>query len=236
MSRSLKTDIPGPDWRVTAEEAREKGWEEIFSTCFEKPAALVVEIGFGRGEFILDLARKSPERAFVGVEYNRRRVLKMARRLARMDLANIRLVEATGQEVVRDLPMGSVRELWVNFPDPWPKKRHHKHRFLQPEVVHALALRLAPGGRLHVATDHAGYAEFIQEVLPREPLLENVFFPMPFVREMPDRMATAYERIWREQGSTPYFWEYARVARAPRGEELEDQLGYGSWHHRLGRC
>ena len=77
--------------------------------------------------------------AFVGVEYNRRRVLKMARRLARQTFRNIRLVEAKGQEVVCDLPLNSVSEFWVNFSDPWPKKRHAKNRILQAEMIHAMA-------------------------------------------------------------------------------------------------
>ncbi len=229
MPRNLKTDIPGTDWRVSPLEAREKGWREIFATPFAEPAPLVVEIGFGRGEFLMDLALENPERAFVGVEYNRRRVLKMARRLARTEIRNVRLVEGMGQEVVRDIPWTSVAEFWVNFPDPWPKKRHHKNRLLQPEMIHALALRLAPSGILHIATDHSDYAEFIQEGLAGESLLENQLAPLPYHREMPGRMATAYEKIWRELGSAPHFWEYARLAREPEGEEVVDRLGEGAW-------
>ena len=109
----------------------------------------MVELGFGRGEFLMDLALQDPHSAFVGIEFNPRRVLKMARRLARTEIRNVRLVDAMAQEVVRDIPWSSVAEFWVNFPDPWPKKRHCKNRLLQPEMIHALALRLAPGGVLH---------------------------------------------------------------------------------------
>ncbi len=232
MPRTLKTDIPGEDWRVSPEQARQQGWREIFSSHMEADCPLVVEIGFGRGEFIVDLARQSPDTAFVGVEYNRRRVMKMARRLARQELRNIRLVEAMGQEVVRDLPANSVSEFWVNFSDPWPKKRHHKNRILQVEMIHAMALRLVPGGLLHVATDHEGYAEFIQERIPKETLLENALAPRPFAREMPERMETVYQEIWREKGSTPYFWEYQRVGRAPLPEESVDPLLAGAWPSR----
>jgi tRNA (guanine-N7-)-methyltransferase len=229
MPRTLKTDIPGEDWRVSPEQARQQGWREIFASHLEAGFPLVVEIGFGRGEFIVDLATRNPGTAFVGVEYNRRRVLKMARRLARQEFRNIRLVEAMGQEVVCDMPVNSVSEFWVNFSDPWPKKRHAKNRFLQAETIHAMALRLVPGGLLHVATDHEGYAEFIQERIPKETLLENALAPRPFVREMPERMVTVYQEIWREKGSTPYFWEFQRVDRDPLPEEATDPLMKGLW-------
>jgi len=218
MPRTLKTDIPGIDWRVSADDVREKGWPAIFAPSFTRPFPLVVEIGFGRGEFLLDMAAKHMETAFVGIELNRRRMLKMARRLARMELRNIRLVEGQGQAIVLDFPEASVTEFWVNFPDPWPKKRHHKHRLLSPPVLHALALRLRPGGKLHIATDHADYAEAINAGLRGESLLENLLAPARYVREMPGRITTAYEQIWREHGSEPHFFEYVRVA-GTRAEE-----------------
>ncbi len=229
MPRTLKTDIPGEDWRVSPEQARQKGWREIFAPDLEEGFPLVVEIGFGRGEFIIDLAARNPDTAFVGVEYNRGRVVKMARRLARREFRNIRIVEAKGQEVVCDLPLNSVSEFWVNFSDPWPKDRHAKHRILQAEMIHAMALRLVPGGLLHAATDHENYAEFIQDRISKESLLENALTPFPFVREMPERMVTAYQKIWWEKGSRPYFWEYQRVAREPLLEEAVDPLMKGVW-------
>lgn len=229
MARTLKTDIPGEDWRISPEQARQQGWREIFSSDLAPGFPLVVEVGFGRGEFMMDLAAKNPGTAFIGVEYNRGRVIKMARRLARREFRNIRLVEAKGQQVVCDLPPNSISEFWVNFSDPWPKDRHAKHRILQAEMIHAMALRLVPGGLLHAATDHEEYADFIQDRIPKESLLENVLAPLPFVREMPQRMATAYQKIWREKGCVPYFWEYQRVAREPLLEEAVDPLLKGEW-------
>jgi tRNA (guanine-N7-)-methyltransferase len=103
-----------------------------------------------------------------------------------------------------------VRAFWVNFSDPWPKKRHHKRRLLQPAFVRELATRLAPGGALEVATDDPSYAEWIDAVLAGEALLENALAPSPHVREMPGRPATAYEQEWRGKGRIPYFWTYRR--------------------------
>jgi tRNA (guanine-N7-)-methyltransferase len=161
----------------------------------------------------MDLALAAPATPCVGVEYSAKRVLKMARRLARAQIRNVRLLDATGEVAVRDLlAPSSVKAFWINFPDPWPKKRHHRRRLLQPALVHGLALRLVQGGMLHVATDHEGYAESIDTALAGEPLLENVFSPASFLRDVPGRLATAYEALWRAEGRPMHFWQYRRRA------------------------
>ena len=175
------------------------------------PFPLVVEIGFGRGEFLRDLAARAPGVAHVGIEYSGKRVLKMARRLARLEVKNVRLLQAPAERVVRELlPPASVAAFWINFPDPWPKKRHQRRRLLQAPFVGELAVRLAPGGSLHVATDHADYAEQIDAALAGEPRLENAFAPERFLREVPERMPTAYELEWRAEGRALHFWHYRR--------------------------
>jgi tRNA (guanine-N7-)-methyltransferase len=211
VPRTLKRDIPGADWRVSEEDVRAKGWPALFGSDVEPERLLVVEIGFGRGEFLMDLALADPATPHVGVEYSTKRVLKMARRLARAGIRNVRLLDCTGEVVVGDLLLpGSVQAFWINFPDPWPKKRHHRRRLLQPALVHALAMRLAPGGTLHVATDHEGYAEAIEAALAGEPLLENLFAPAPFLRDVPGQRATAYEIEWRAEGRPMHFWRHRR--------------------------
>lgn len=213
MARKLKYDIPGPDRRVSADDVREKGWQAIFAPDLPAPLQLVVEIGFGRGEFLMHMAEAHPERAYVGIEVSFKRVLKMARRLARSELGNVRLLEATGEEAVRDLlAEGSVQEFWINFPDPWPKKRHHGRRLLQPALVERLARRLVPGGLLQVATDHVEYAEAIDGVLAAEPRLENALAPERFLGDVPGRLPTAYELEWRREGRSLHFWTYRRRA------------------------
>jgi tRNA (guanine-N7-)-methyltransferase len=213
VTRKLKYDIPGPDRRVSPEEVREKGWEAIFAPDLRAPLRLVVEIGFGRGEYLLHLAAAEPQTAFVGVEVSFKRVLKMARRLARREIGNVRLIEASGEEVVRDLlTEASAAGFWINFPDPWPKKRHHRRRLLQPALVARLASRLVPGGELQVATDHEEYAEAIDAVLAGEPLLENALAPERYLRDVPGRLPTAYELEWRAEGRKLHFWTYRRRA------------------------
>jgi tRNA (guanine-N7-)-methyltransferase len=211
MSRRLRYDIPGPDRRVALEDVREKGWEALFPEL-PRPLRLVLEIGFGRGEFLADLAARAPDVAHVGVEVSWKRVLKMARRLARSELANLRLVHGAGEQVVAEaFAPGSLEAVWINFSDPWPKKRHHRRRLVQPALVAALALRLRPGGVLHVATDDVGYAEHIDALLAAEPRLANAFAPARWLPEVPGRTPTAYELAWRAEGRPLHFWTYRRI-------------------------
>ena len=211
MSRRLRYDIPGPDRRVSIEDVQAKGWEELFAPDLQPPLRMVLEIGFGRGEFLQALAEAAPDVSHVGVEISWKRVLKLARRLARTELRNVRLVHGPGEAVVTaTIAPDSLEAVWINFSDPWPKERHHRRRLIQPALVAALAERLLPGGLLHVATDDVGYAEHIDAVLAAEPRLENHWAPVRWLPEVPGRMQTAYEREWRAEGRPLHFWAYRR--------------------------
>lgn len=215
----MKHDIPGPDWRVTREELREKGLAALFGsgeTPLDVSRGLVVDVGFGRGEVLVELARRAPDVPHLGIERAFKRVLKQARRLARSELRNVRLLHARAEEALELLPSGSVATFWINFPDPWPKKRHGRRRLLQAPFVRALAVRLAPGGTLEIATDDAAYAQEIEATLAAEPLLESALpadeSGQRFAREMPGRLQSAYEREWRAEGRPLHFWTCRRIA------------------------
>ena len=216
MSRRLKRDIPGRDFRVTPDDVRAKGWPALFAGDValrdDGALAMVLEIGFGRGEFLIELARRAPDVAHVGVELAAKRVLKQARRLAKDVLRNVRLVHGRGEDALALFEPASLAAVWINFPDPWPKKRHHRRRLVQPALVAAVADRLAPGGLLHVATDDVPYAEHVDAVLAAEPLLANDFAPDRWLADVPGRMPTAYERAWRAEGRSLHFWAYRRRA------------------------
>jgi tRNA (guanine-N(7)-)-methyltransferase len=214
LPRRLRTDVPGPDWRTSLDALRDPGPDGIFPARLPRPLGLVVDVGFGRGELLQELASADPERAYLGIEYSGKRVLKLTRRIAKSELDNVRLVQASAESAIVELAPGSVLGFWVNFPDPWPKKRHHRRRLFQPEFVGALALRLVPGGFLEVATDHEEYAAWILGVLSAEPRLENRAAPLAFRREPPPRAPTAYELEWRAQGRPAHYFSYARRADA----------------------
>jgi tRNA (guanine-N7-)-methyltransferase len=214
MPRRLKLDIPGPDRRVTPGDVLAKGWTELFAPDLASPLRMVLEIGFGRGEFLLDLAQRAPGLAHVGVEISRKRVLKQARRLARTELTNVRLVHGAGEQALAELfGPASLEAVWINFSDPWPKKRHHRRRLVQAPLAATVADRLVRGGLLHVATDDVPYAEHIDAVLAAESRLENVFAPARWLADVPGRMPTAYELEWRAEGRPLHFFAYRRISR-----------------------
>ena len=215
MSRRLKTDIPGVDFRVPLERVAERdppeAWRAEFASDLGEPFPLVVELGFGRGEFLMHLATTSPTRAHVGVEVSRKRVLKMARRVAKTELRNIRLIHGTAERFSDGcLTPASVERVWINFSDPWPKKRHHPRRLVQPGLVQRLSDSLIPGGALEIATDDSAYAEHIDSVLRAAPGLENAFAPDPWRADVPGRFPTAYELAWRAEGRSLHFWRYCK--------------------------
>jgi len=137
-------------------------WQEIFG----RPAPVDVEIGSGKGRFLLELAAARPERSLLAVE-RAAKYFKLCRdRAERRGLDTVRMLRTTAEDLLfRLLAEASVANIYVLFPDPWPKKRHHKRRLVKAEVVEAMRRALVPGGRLLVKTDHEGYAEVIGEVL-----------------------------------------------------------------------
>jgi tRNA (guanine-N7-)-methyltransferase len=199
---------------VTFEDVTAKGWPALFAGDVPLRGGrlpMVLEIGFGRGEFGIALARERPDIAYVGVELSAKRVHKQARRLAKDAIRNIRLVHGRGEDALAQLcESDSLGAVWINFSDPWPKKRHHRRRLVQAPLVAAIADRLVPGGLLHVATDDVPYAEHIDAVLAAEPRLENAFTPARWLAEVPGRMQTAYEREWRAEGRPLHFWSFRR--------------------------
>ena len=159
-----------------------------FAALFGNAHPVVLEIGFGMGETTAAIAAAHPHVNFLGVEMHLPGVGALLRRIDAQGVANVRVVRRDAVEVVEHLlPLASLAGIHVYFPDPWPKKRHHKRRLLQPPFVHALARRLAPGGYLHVATDWQPYAEEILATLSAEPLLANSaegFAPRPVWRPL----------------------------------------------------
>lgn len=153
------------------------------AAVFGRAAPKFLEIGCGMGETTAAIAAAHPQNDYLGIEVHTPGVGSLLKEIAVRELANLRVIQHDAVEVVRDMiAPGSLAGIHVYFPDPWPKKRHHKRRLVQPAFVHELAQRLAPGGYLHCATDWEEYAQQMLEVLSAEPLLANTaegFAPRP---------------------------------------------------------
>jgi tRNA (guanine-N7-)-methyltransferase len=154
--------------------------------AFQRSAPTLLEIGFGMGETTAAIAAAHPEHNFLGIEVHTPGVGSLLKQIDERGLSNVRVIQHDAVEVVRDMiAPGSLAGIHIFFPDPWPKKRHHKRRLLQASFAALLASRLAPGGYLHAATDWEDYAQHILDVLNREPLLRNSvggFAPRPAYR------------------------------------------------------
>jgi tRNA (guanine-N7-)-methyltransferase len=157
-------------------------WAEVFG----EPSRVEVEIGIGKGRFLLAAAASRPEVSMLGIEWANRYLRIAEHRAGRRGLENVRFARVDARDLVsRAIPDDSVDAYYVFYPDPWPKKRHHKRRFFNPETAGHLARTLRAGGGLHVATDHAEYWKVIEPLLDGHPDFERLpafggdDFPMP---------------------------------------------------------
>lgn len=157
-----------------------------FATVFGRHAPTILEIGFGMGETTEKIAQTRTGDNFLGVEVFPAGVGSMLNRIEASNLHNVRIIQHDAVDVVNHMiPLESLDGIHIYFPDPWPKKRHHKRRLIQGPFVHLLAQRLKSGGYIHCATDWENYAEQMLEVLSNEPLLCNTadgFAPKPDYR------------------------------------------------------
>jgi tRNA (guanine-N7-)-methyltransferase len=141
---------------------------------FGRAAPKVLEIGFGMGETTAEIAQRLPERDYLGVEVHTPGVGSLLARIAELHLANVRIVQHDVVEVLqRMIGPGTLDGVHIFFPDPWPKKRHHKRRLIQGPFVSLLASRMKPGADLHACTDWEDYAAQMLQVLSAESTLEN---------------------------------------------------------------
>ena len=141
---------------------------------FGRDAPLVLEIGSGMGETTLEIAKADPATDFLAIEVHAPGVGSLLRGIEAAGLTNLRVIRHDALDVLEQMIAdASLAGIHLFFPDPWPKKRHHKRRLVKPEFAALAARKLAPGGLLHAATDWPDYAEQILAVLSAEPLLEN---------------------------------------------------------------
>lgn len=142
---------------------------------FGRTAQRVLDIGFGDGGALVTTAARYPNVDYLGVEVHEPGIGHLLVMLERAALRNVRVVAKDAVDVIGHmLPDGSFDAVNLFFPDPWPKKRHHKRRLVQPEFVAAVARVLMPGGLFHIATDWSNYAEYIGDVLRRSPAFDEI--------------------------------------------------------------
>ena len=210
MTRELKSEAP--QFRLDPDAALDGlDWESTFGG----PGPVEIEIGIGKGRFLLAAAELRPEVRMLGVEWANRYLRIVERRAERRGLENVRFVRVDARDLVaRAIADASVCTYYVFYPDPWPKKRHHKRRFFWPPTPDHLGRTLEDDGLVHVATDHVDYWAMIEPAMDghaafeRLPAFGGPTFPLPVEEPL-----TNFEAKYRVQGRDRLRGSWRRLPR-----------------------
>lgn len=179
---------------------------------FVEPAPLVVEIGFGMGDSLLEMAIAQPNTNFIGIEVHRPGVGKLLHGIQESALSNLRIISHDAIDVLGNgFADKSIDKLLIYFPDPWHKKRHNKRRLVQPEFIQMVRARLKLHSEIHMATDWQPYAEHMMEVMSAAEGFENCQGPQGYW-ESPERPETKFERRGLKLGHGVWDLLFRRVS------------------------
>lgn len=203
--RAIKSYVLRSGRLTTAQsKALESYWQDFVLDYQESPLDLtalfnvtqdtVVEIGFGMGDSLLEMASKNPQLNFIGIEVHRPGIGKLLDGLVKAGVSNVRIINHDASEVMSHcFSDNSLHKLQIYFPDPWHKKRHHKRRLIQPDFINLVTDKLQAEGLLHLATDWQPYAEYMLEVLGGCERLTNLAASGQYM-EQTDRPVTKFEK------------------------------------------
>jgi tRNA (guanine-N7-)-methyltransferase len=189
--------------------------------CFPGTVSNVwLEVGFGAGEHLAEIASAHPEIGFIGCEVFVNGVASLLSRLVKSRATggpdNVRIFPDDARQVIVKLPAASVGRVFVLFPDPWPKKRHNRRRFLSPPQLDELARIMQPGAELRIATDHMGYLRWILFYLLRHDAFEWIVrTPAEWRERPPEWPATRYEQKAKEAGRHCVYLRFRRRSVGP---------------------
>ena len=173
---------------------------------------LKLEIGFGMGSFLIEMAAQKPKTNFIGMDFYHKGIRKLMTRIKKLQLENIRMAYG---DVRFKVPLlfkdGELDTVYINFPDPWPKKRHIKRRLIKPDFVKLIGQKLAPEGQIHLATDSKTYAIEMLEYFNADPTFQNQDPESGFLESRVDLPKTKYEKNFINVGHRIYYLEYSRL-------------------------
>jgi tRNA (guanine-N7-)-methyltransferase len=210
MSRPNVRPDPGAylfDLRSPELSSRDFAWDALF----DEPRPIELEIGSGKGLFLVNAGEARPDHHFVGIEVSRKYARRAAERIARRGLTNVRVVCADARDLLaRSVPDESLRAAHIYFPDPWWKARHKKRRVVNEYLVAQLTRRLEPGALLHLVTDVKEYYEVMRTLFDRAPAFEAIPPPDPTEPTHDLDYLTNFERKYRREGRPIFRASYRR--------------------------
>ena len=194
-------------------ELMRMSWPADWTKIFARPAPLIMEIGFGNGQFLLGQALSRPQVDFIGLEIAAPSLRRTEKRVRAAGPTNVRLMRATAQSVLQALfEPASIQGVIINFPDPWPKATHHGRRLITDSFLELCASRMSDGAELDIATDHADYGLWIAERLQASPHFDTRL-KTTYVHDDPDRIRTKYEQKGLAAGSQCFYFKWRRNLR-----------------------
>ena len=181
-------------------------WKKIFSNRYQ----MKLEIGFGNGSFIIEMAMKEPRTNFIGIDMYRKGIRKTITRAEKRLLENIHIVYGDARQRTKSIfKNDSLNSIYINFPDPWPKKRHIKRRLFSPNFIEILSNKLVSSGELRIASDCEDYSREILNFLENSPL-KNKAGPFQFTNYRENIPQSKYEKNFLQQGKKIYYLDYIK--------------------------
>ena len=208
-----------------------------WAALFDRKAPLALEIGCGTGHFVVELARRHPEVNFLAIDIYNKGCLKSCRKLEAAGLHNVRVMRVEARELMlKALPADSLQAIYINCPDPWPKKNQRKRRLVNRDFLELALRRLVPEGELFFSSDQQDYAEEVAAALEKVPAFLNQL-PAPLVTELPGYPLSKYMRRFLGQGLPIHFIHCRRdpAAVLPEFAAPALQSGYRSRRPESGR-
>lgn len=189
-------------------------WPVAWATLFERDAPLLLEIGFGGGHFLVDLAQQRPSYNIIGLEISLPSLRRGARKASQRRLTNVAIVQADANYALQALlAPNSLSGVYINFPDPWPKASHEQRRLINAHFLHLLASRMKLGGTLDVATDHLDYAQAITACLEETPYFDSRTKETAVIAA--GRLGTKYEQKGLAEGRPGHYFYFKRSQTPP---------------------
>lgn len=180
--------------------------------CFPVPQPLSLEIGCGTGHFLIEMAQRHPERNFLGIDIYNKGCFKSCNKIDLLGLKNVRVMRVEARYLLaHHLCPGSLQSVYINCPDPWPKKRHRNRRLVNADFLGILLHFLRPEGEVYFSTDFADYASGVAELIPQLSGYRNCL-PAPFTTELPGYPISKYMRRFLDRSQPIHFVQLRRRA------------------------
>jgi tRNA (guanine-N7-)-methyltransferase len=203
---------------------KRESWEEVFHN--QNP--LVLDIGCGKGHFLAEMAFKNPKRNFLAIEIYKKGVRNTKKKIQALELNNVRIISCEARFVLSNFFYpGEISEIYINFPDPWPKTRHWKRRLINPSFVDILHPLLENEGRIHIATDFKGYVPVILKCFEEHSGFINFYKETGslferdrgYTHHLEERIESLYERKFREKNQLIYYFIFIKKEAEEKSDD-----------------